>query len=1233
MKNKSVKVRGFWFATIIVIVAAGFNLTAHARSGLEYSTPIDNLPRHFDNKSALDEDSIDPHTGNLKVHQVDLSIPGPKGLDITVRRTYDLFNLSAGLRATFKRSYEWAALGPGWKIAVAPKIYLPLQPGPNVNRSGGSGRYPENALTNLCAGKGLPWSLTKYSEFMLEQSDGSTASFFWSAPYEARTQDNWKLRCDAQNLMLYSPSGIAYDMGDFVRDRRVSYFFVVPFVVMGPHAPMAKRPPATSHMYFQAKKATDAYGNWISYTYKEIGMPTPYFAIPGNSNLPNGYGGVGDRIGELMSTVLLSVKSSDNRVLNFNYYADTNRLKSVVDGVGRTVTYVYKAGDARNSILLSRVINAVGDSWRYTYGSGLFQEYPFNGAAMVTTPLDNATLSARKLIGIQRPSGGVTSYTYTYSNLWRYRNAAPSGESRTERIASKILSTGQTWSYQYGRGGYGGTGSYDTTDVSGPDGVTRYEYYGPGYLMTASYSPIPTNGYWLMGRPKKVTYPNGDTDEYSWAQRLLSMQAIGMWEYGSSHDTYTWAADLSQLKRTRTGANYITTFSKHDAYGNPAKITESGPNGGARTTDLTWYNDTSRWVVGKLMTKTDGSTSITASYDYNGQISKITRDGVSLSYTYDSLGNVSSETLPENAIYTYTNYKLGTPQNEVQPDSISVSRIVDDVGNIISETDGEGFTTRFTYDAISRVTSVIPPVGAATYTSYTPSSMVQRRGPLVVTSLLDGFGRVMSETKGGITITRQYDGYGRLTFESDPDASTGTKYQYDALGRVVRLTHADKTSKSTVYGADTRIVTDELGNATGYKYRGYGDPREIHLIGISLPESAANISIARDGRDQVVSVSQGGITRSYSYNSNGYLASTYNPEVGLTTYGRDLAGRMTTRKVGASGVTNYAYNGQGRLISISYPEAVGPIMMAYNKQNRLVSSISPGGRRVMSYDAVGRLLTDTLTLDRKSFRVQYGYDENGNITEVTYPVSGRVQSYTVDVLGRTTSIAGFVNDVQYWSSGQLKSIRYANGVTSSYGQNSRLWMSSFKTQKSANSEAYFSTAYTYDSVGNLLKIEDAIDGRFDRNLSYDKLGRLVGADAYWGSGKICYDGVGNIVSQVFGQSTLYYSYDSSNKLVSTTGMRASNYKYDAYGNVVDSQEFSYIFDWASNLICVNCDDPSKKIEYSYDGLGRRSSVSRSGVKTYEMYDGVDKPIINLSGDKLTEFIYLGNYRIAQKVSP
>nr|WP_262372325.1 RHS repeat protein [Pseudomonas sp. WS 5051] len=255
------------------------------------------------------------------------------------------------------------------------------------------------------------------------------------------------------------------------------------------------------------------------------------------------------------------------------------------------------------------------------------------------------------------------------------------------------------------------------------------------------------------------------------------------------------------------------------------------------------------------MTKTDGSTSITASYDYNGQISKITRDGVSLSYTYDSLGNVSSETLPENAIYTYTNYKLGTPQNEVQPDSISVSRIVDDVGNIISETDGEGFTTRFTYDAISRVTSVIPPVGAATYTSYTPSSMVQRRGPLVVTSLLDGFGRVMSETKGGITITRQYDGYGRLTFESDPDASTGTKYQYDALGRVVRLTHADKTSKSTVYGAGTRIVTDELGNATGYKYRGYGDSREIHLIGISLPESAANISIARDGRDQVVSVS------------------------------------------------------------------------------------------------------------------------------------------------------------------------------------------------------------------------------------------------------------------------------------------------------------------------------------------------------------------------------------------
>lgn len=287
----------------------------------------------------------------------------------------------------------------------------------------------------------------------------------------------------------------------------------------------------------------------------------------------------------------------------------------------------------------------------------------------------------------------------------------------------------------------------------------------------------------------------------------------------------------------------------------------------------------------------------------------------------------------------------------------------------------------------------------------------------------------------------------------------------------------------------------------------------------------------------------------------------------------------------------------------------------------------------MSYDAVGRLLKDILTLDGKSFQAQYGYDGNGNITEVTYPVSGRVQSYTVDVLGRITSISGFVNDVQYWSSGQLKSIRYANGTTSSYGQSSRLWMSSFTTQKSANSGAYFSTVYTYDSVGNLLRIEDAVDGSLDRNLSYDKLGRLTGANAYWGSGKISYDGVGNIVSQAFGQSTLFYSYDSSNKLISTTGDRASNFKYDAYGNVVDSQGSSYTFDGASNLVCVNCNDPSKRIEYSYDGLGRRSSVSRSGVKTYEMHDGVDKPIINLTGGQLTEFIYLGNYRIAQKVSP
>src|SRR5690606_20356009 len=104
--------------------------------------------------------------------------------------------------------------------------------------------------------------------------------------------------------------------------------------------------------------------------------------------------------------------------------------------------------------------------------------------------------------------------------------------------------------------------------------------------------------------------------------------------------------------------------------------------------------------------------------------------------------------------------------------------------------------------------------------------------------------------------------------------------------------------------------------------------------------SSANVSIGRNARGLIDSVTQGGLTRSYGYNSNYYLTSVTNPETGTTTYGRDDAGNMTSRSVGNSGTTSYGYDEQNRMTSAVYPGTTPSVTQTYSKTHKLKSVTS-----------------------------------------------------------------------------------------------------------------------------------------------------------------------------------------------------------------------------------------------------------------------------------------------------
>ncbi|MBA2674407.1 MAG: RHS repeat protein [Ramlibacter sp.] len=727
------------------------------------------------------------------------------------------------------------------------------------------------------------------------------------------------------------------------------------------------------------------------------------------------------------------------------------------------------------------------------------------------------------------------------------------------------------------------------------------------------------------------------TENYTWTKQEISNETyFRPGQFVTKVDNNSTNAPVLQQKSiTRDGATYTTSYSAFDTYGNPTSVSEAGPNGGSRTTTLGYYTDTSKWIIRQVQNESFSGGSVTRNFDGNGNLTSITRDGVVTTYSYDGQGNVSSATLPRSLTSSYSSYKRGIAQSETQPEGIFISRVVSDAGNVTSETNGESRTTAYTYDGLNRVKSIDYPAGSSATISYGTASKTATRGSLTETTQYDGFGRTTSITLGGIARSYTVDALGRTTFASDPASSAGTSYQYDILNRLTRVSHsADGTYQAIAYGAASKTVTNERTKSTTSTYRAYGDPDRQFLMGIASPVSAANLSMARNSRDLVTSITQAGITRTYGYNGSYYLTSVTNPETGNTTYGRDSAGNMTSRTVGSSGLTTFGYDGQNRLASVTYPGSTPAVTQSYTRTSKLQSVTTSAVSRNYSYDANDNLTNESMTINGITLAATYGYNTLDQLSSITYPRSGSVVSYSPDVLGRPTQVSGYVNSVSYWPSGQISQINYGNGTVTAYGQGTRLWPSSFSTQKGGT--FYSNSLYGYDGVGNLTSISDFTDSSYTRTLNYDDIDRLASASGPWGGGTIAYSGGGNITSQSFGTFSLIYSYDGSNRLSSVSGYRAASYGYDAYGNITSGAGNSYAYEGAPNLTCINCSDPALKIAYVYDGLNRRVSVTKGGVTSYEFYDSRGNQLVEYTpsqSNKLVEYIYLGGKRVAQRVSP
>lgn len=546
--------------------------------------------------------------------------------------------------------------------------------------------------------------------------------------------------------------------------------------------------------------------------------------------------------------------------------------------------------------------------------------------------------------------------------------------------------------------------------------------------------------------------------------------------------------------------------------------------------------------------------------------------------------------------------------------------------------------------------------------------------------------RLTSRSVGGETTDYAYDNAGQLTRVTLPDGSF-LSYTYDAAHRLTQI--ADSLGNRIVYTLDvasnrtkeevfdpanqlaqtrSRVfnnlnrLAQEIGAAgqtTAYGYDNQGNVTSIdgplagtvdvttngydalnRLIRVTDPHSG-QVNYGYNGLDQLTSVSDPRtLTTSYGYDGLSNLNQQVSPDTGTTTNTYDEAGNLLTQTDAKGQVTRYAYDPLNRVTSIAFHDGSRQDFaydQGVNGVGRLTAITETGpanqvtSSNLYRYDAHGRVVSETRTLNGVPYTTGYGYDGAGRLTEMRYP-SGRILAYGYDVAGRVSQISTTVNDqaqviaqdVQYRPFGGVGAFTLGNGQAYSRGHDQDGRIANY----TLGAQAF---AVGYDSAGRITSLGDAGSPASANSYGYDNLDRLTAALAPGTAFGYSYDAVGNRLSKLTGSSTEVYGYGgTSNRLSSVTPISGPlrNYLHDANGSVTADGINTYAYDARGRLAQAN--SVIGATAYQVNALGQRVRKTSALGDTVFHYDVQGRLIAESTpgGQVRKEYLYLGDIPVA-----
>ena len=347
------------------------------------------------------------------------------------------------------------------------------------------------------------------------------------------------------------------------------------------------------------------------------------------------------------------------------------------------------------------------------------------------------------------------------------------------------------------------------------------------------------------------------------------------------------------------------------------------------------------------------------------------------------------------------------------------------------------------------------------------------------------------------------------------------------------------------------------------------------------------------------------------------------------SYTNDQNRRLSRSVYGNGDAVSYSYDSFGRTTAVTYGDTGSTVSYAYDANSNLGQLTDGISGRVnrYSYDFLDRLMRYEESGDGYSNIVQWGYDDENNLSSQTQTLNGSTyaSTYAYDKDNRLTKATeGTISaNYTYDSFSRMTGLTAKNGSTSvvntavTYVDPSS---SATSTQVKTWNNGKAAYTYTYDNKGNITSITG---GGQEFDYRYDRYGRLISAEDYPGGyvWTYTYDDGGNITQRGL---TDYHNNKNPNSILATytygnadwpdllTAFNGKSITYDAIGNPLSDGTWTYA--WQHGRQLASMSKSGSSITYGYNADGKRISKTVNGT-TYNF---------SYLGDQLTEMTWGSN---------